>query len=34
LPDICQALAEIMNVTPERLAQASTANACELFGWS
>lgn len=34
LPDICQALAEIMNVPPERLAQASTANACELFGWS
>lgn len=34
LPDICQALAQIMNIAPDRLAQASTANACELFGWS
>ena len=34
LPDICQALAQIMNIAPDRLAQASTANACELFGWT
>lgn len=33
LPDICRALAGIMNVTPEALAEASTRNACELFGW-
>jgi TatD DNase family protein len=34
LPDICQALAQIMDIAPDRLAQASTANACELFGWT
>ncbi|WP_349571533.1 TatD family hydrolase [Azotobacter salinestris] len=33
LPDICAALAEIMRVEPEALAEASTRNACELFGW-
>ncbi|WP_440784933.1 TatD family hydrolase [Pseudomonas syringae] len=33
LPEICQALAGLMNISPERLAEASTRNACELFGW-
>lgn len=33
LPAICEALAGIMAVSPERLAAASTANACELFNW-
>jgi TatD DNase family protein len=33
LPAICAALAEIMAIHPEQLAAASTANACELFGW-
>lgn len=33
LPEICAALAEIMAVSPEQLAAASTANACALFGW-
>ena len=33
LPDICQALAEVMGISPERLAEATTANARELFGW-
>ena len=33
LPDICQALAQVMGISPERLAEATTANACELFGW-
>ena len=33
LPDICQALAEVMGISPERLAETSTANARELFGW-
>ncbi|WP_434578531.1 TatD family hydrolase [Pseudomonas sp. Z5-35] len=33
LPAICEALAGIMNVSPERLAKASTANACQLFNW-
>ena len=33
LPDICQALAEVMGISPERLAEATTANACEVFGW-
>ncbi|ORC58567.1 hydrolase TatD [Pseudomonas floridensis] len=33
LPDICTALAQLMNVSAERLAQASTRNAHELFGW-
>lgn len=33
LPDICAALAQIMGCTAEALAQASSANACELFGW-
>jgi TatD DNase family protein len=33
LPAICEALAAIMAVSPEQLANASTANACELFNW-
>ncbi|AJO76553.1 TatD family hydrolase [Pseudomonas sp. MRSN 12121] len=33
LPAICAALAELMGVSPEQLAEASTANACALFGW-
>ena len=33
LPDICQALAEVMGISSERLAEATTANARELFGW-
>jgi len=33
LPAICEALAQIMSISPERLAEASTQNACELFGW-
>ena len=34
LPDICRALAEVMGLHPEQLAKASTANACEVFGWT
>nr|WP_245227081.1 TatD family hydrolase [Pseudomonas sp. PvP028] len=33
LPDICEALAGLMKISPERLAQVSTDNACELFDW-
>ncbi|BAN46703.1 TatD family hydrolase [Metapseudomonas resinovorans] len=33
LPEICAALAEIRGVTPEELADASTRNACAVFGW-
>ena len=33
LPAICAALAGLMNVSPEALANASTANACALFNW-
>jgi TatD DNase family protein len=33
LPAICAALADIMAISPEQLAAASTANACELFHW-
>jgi TatD DNase family protein len=33
LPAICTALAGLMNVTAEQLAEASTANGCEVFGW-
>ncbi|QHF30294.1 MULTISPECIES: TatD family hydrolase [Pseudomonas] len=33
LPQIAQALAGIMGIEVERLAEASTGNACELFGW-
>lgn len=33
LPEIAQALAELIGIAPEALAQASSRNACELFGW-
>ncbi|MBX8500302.1 TatD family hydrolase [Pseudomonas lijiangensis] len=33
LPDISRALAGLLKVSPEDLAQVSTRNACELFGW-
>ena len=33
LPAICEVIAGLMNVTPQQLAQASTANACEVFNW-
>ena len=33
LPDICRALAEVMGISPDALASASTTNACALFGW-
>ncbi|MFJ5294967.1 TatD family hydrolase [Pseudomonas sp. NPDC088368] len=34
LPDICGALAGLMNTTPDTLANASTENACQVFGWA
>lgn len=34
LPAICQALAGLMGVEAERLAEASTRNAFEVFGWA
>ena len=34
LPQICAALAELMNISAEHLAEASTRNARELFGWA
>nr|WP_217510099.1 TatD family hydrolase [Pseudomonas corrugata] len=33
LPAICEALAAIMAISPEQLAEASTANARQLFNW-
>lgn len=33
LPAICEALAGIMTISPEQLAEASTANARQLFNW-
>ena len=33
LPDICAALAQLMGVSAQQLAEASTGNAVELFGW-
>ena len=33
LPAICQALAQVMGVSEEQLAEATTLNACEVFGW-
>jgi TatD DNase family protein len=33
LPAICAALAELMNITPEQLANVSTANCSDVFGW-
>ena len=34
LPDICTALAELMNIPAECLAEASTTSAYEVFGWN
>lgn len=34
LPDICAALSDLMNIPVERLAQAGTDNAKQLFGWT
>lgn len=34
LPSIAQTLAQIIGVAPQRLAEATTANACTLFGWT
>ncbi len=34
LPQICAALAELMNISAGQLAEASTRNARELFGWA
>ncbi|SEI09776.1 TatD DNase family protein [Pseudomonas asplenii] len=34
LPAICAALAELMGISPQTLATASSANACALFNWS
>lgn len=33
LPDICRALAEVMGLDPEQLAEVTTANTCQVFGW-
>lgn len=33
LPQICDALAKLMDISPARLARASTDNANEIFGW-
>lgn len=33
LPEIAQALAELIGIAPEALAEASSRNACELFSW-
>ena len=33
LPAICTALAEYMGISPSRLAESSTRNACEVFNW-
>lgn len=33
LPEIAQAQAELIGIAPEALAEASSRNACELFGW-
>ncbi|MCO8164101.1 TatD family hydrolase [Pseudomonas sp. 21LCFQ010] len=34
LPDICRALAELIGISAEQLAQASTANAMQILGWA
>ena len=34
LPEICTELARLMNVSPEQLAEASSRNAEQLFGWA
>ncbi|MNP69353.1 putative deoxyribonuclease YjjV [compost metagenome] len=33
LPAIAEALAQLMGIEAETLAEASSRNACELFGW-
>ena len=33
LPDIAQVLAELIGVDLEQLAEVSSRNACEVFGW-
>ena len=33
LADICTAIAELKNLSPDQLARASSENACQLFGW-
>lgn len=33
LPDICRTLAELRGISPAELAEASSYNACALFGW-
>jgi TatD DNase family protein len=33
LPAICAAVAQLMNISADTLAAATTANACEVFGW-
>lgn len=33
LPDICAAIAELKSLSPSELGNASSRNACELFGW-
>jgi len=33
LPEIAQALAEVIGIEAELLAEATSKNACELFGW-
>ncbi|MNH26174.1 putative deoxyribonuclease YcfH [compost metagenome] len=33
LPQIAQALAQVIGIEVERLAEVSTHNACEVFGW-
>ncbi|CAG8868005.1 putative metal-dependent hydrolase YjjV [Pseudomonas fluorescens] len=33
LPEIASALAELIGITPQALAEATSRNACELFGW-
>ena len=34
LPDICRALAQVLGRSPEQFAEITTANTCEVFGWS
>jgi TatD DNase family protein len=34
LPDICTAIATLKGLSPTELANASSQNACELFGWA
>ncbi|RRV06115.1 TatD family deoxyribonuclease [Pseudomonas sp. v388] len=34
LPAICETLAALIGVEPQQLAEASTRNACDVFGWN